>query len=227
MRVLVVEDDRRLAELLHRAFLEDGYAVDMTGNGIDGWWLAQENPYDAIVLDWMLPDLDGLEVIRRLRAGGCWHPVIMLTARATFDARITGLDAGADDYLSKPFDIGELAARVRALVRRGGVPRPTLLTNNDLVLDPGARVVARNGSSIELTSKEFAILELLLRHVGTVVSRSQIVQHVWDFDGEPDSNVVDQYVAALRRKVDRPFGRADIETVRGAGYRLRQAVARS
>ena len=221
MRLLVVEDDPRMAMLLRRAFEEDGYAVDFTADGAEALWLGTENDYDAIVLDGMLPGLDGFDVVRRWRAAQRWHPVLMLTARTGVQARVTGLDAGADDYLAKPFSFAELAARVRALVRRGGGERPAVLAAGDLVLDPASRRVTRAGQRVELTAKEFALLELLMRRRGEVLSRTVILEHVWDFAYDPSSNVVDQYVGALRRKIDKPFGRDDLLTVRGAGYRLR------
>ena len=221
VRLLVVEDDARMATLLRRAFAEDGYAVDVTGDGIEAVWLGQENDYDVVVLDGMLPGLDGFEVVRRWRLAQRWHPVLMLTARTGVDSRVSGLDAGADDYLAKPFSYAELAARVRALVRRGASERPAVLAVGDLELDPAARRVRRAGQRLELTAKEFALLELLMRHAGQVLSRTYILEHVWDFAYDPTSNVVDQYIGALRRKIDKPFGREDLVTVRGAGYRLR------
>jgi two-component system, OmpR family, response regulator len=221
VRLLVVEDEARMAVLLRRGLTEEGYAVDVAGDGPEGLWMAQETDYDAIVLDVMLPGMDGLEVCRRLRAGRRWSPVLLLTARDSVTDRIGGLDAGADDYLIKPFAFGELAARVRALVRRGAGARPAVLRVGDLVLDPAARTVARAGTVVELTPKEFALLELFMRHPGEVLSRARILEHVWDFAFDPTSNVVDQYVGYLRRKVDRPWGRNDLQTVRGAGYRLR------
>lgn len=221
MRLLIVEDDERMAALLRRALEEDGYAVDVTGDGAEALWLGQENDYDAVVLDGMLPGLDGFEVVRRWRAGHRWAPVLMLTARSAVGARIEGLDAGADDYLAKPFNFAELSARIRALVRRGADARPAILQAGDLELDPASRRVTRAGQRIELTAKEFALLELLMRHRGDVLSRTHILEHVWDFAYDPSSNVVDQYIGSLRRKLDRPFGRDDVQTVRGAGYRLR------
>jgi two-component system OmpR family response regulator len=217
MRVLVVEDEVKMAGLLKRALEEEGYAVDVAGRGEDALWLGTENPYDAIVLDLMLPDLDGFEVSRKLREAGRWSPVLMLTAR---DA-VAELDAGADDYLTKPFSFAELLARLRALMRRGAVERPPVLRVGDLELDPAARSVARDGTVIELTAREFALLEYLMRRPGEVLTRTQLIEHVWDFAYEGDSNVVDVYIRYLRNKVDRPFGRDQIETVRGAGYRLR------
>lgn len=221
MRLLVVEDDERMVLLLKRAFEEDGYAVDVAGDGAEALWMGQENDYDAVVLDGMLPGLDGFEVLRRWREERRWAPVLMLTARTGIDARIEGLDAGADDYLAKPFNFGELSARIRALVRRGAAERPATLQAGDLILDPASRRVTRAGQRIELTAKEFALLELLMRHRGDVLSRSHILDHVWNFTYDPTSNVIDQYIASLRRKVDKPFDRDDVQTVRGAGYRLR------
>jgi two-component system OmpR family response regulator len=220
VRLLIVEDDVRMAALLKRALEEDGYAVDVSADGDEALWLGRENEYDAIVLDGMLPGLDGFEVVRRWRAEHRWAPVLMVTARAGVPARIEGLDAGADDYLAKPFSFDELSARIRALVRRGAVARPTILEAGDLRLDPGARRVTRSGAEIDLTAKEFALLELLMRRRGEVLTRTYILEHVWDFAYDPSSNVIDQYIGSLRRKVDRPFGHCDIETVRGAGYRL-------
>jgi len=221
VRLLVVEDDERMVLLLRRALEEDGYAVDVAGDGAEALWLGQENDYDAVVLDGMLPGLDGFEVVRQWRAARRWAPVLMLTARTDVDARIEGLDAGADDYLAKPFNFGELSARIRALVRRGAGERPATLQAGDLVLDPASRRVTRAGLRIELTAKEFALLELLMRHRGDVLSRTHILEHVWDFTYDPTSNVVDQYIGSLRRKLDKPFDRDDVQTVRGAGYRLR------
>ena len=222
MRLLVVEDESRLALLLKRGLEEQGYVVDVTGDGEEALWLATESSYDTIVLDVMLPGLDGLEVTRRLRAGGRWAPVLLLTARDGVDDRVVGLDAGADDYLVKPFSFAELSARVRALVRRGRVERPAVLEVGELRLDPARRRAWRGQQPLDLSPKEFALLELFLSHPGEVLTRTRILEHVWDFAYEPASNVVDQYVGYLRRKVDRPFGRADLETVRGVGYRLRE-----
>ena len=222
MRVLVVEDEVKMAGLLKRGLEEEGYAVDTAGDGQEALWLATENPYDAVVLDVMLPDLDGFEVCRRLREAGRWSPVLMLTARDAVPDRVSGLDAGADDYLTKPFSFAEFLARVRALVRRGAPERPPVLGVGDLTLDPATRRVARGNLPIELTAKEFALLEYLMRHPGEVLSRTRLIEHVWDFAYEGDSNVVDVYVRYVREKVDRPFGTDSIETVRGAGYRLRE-----
>ena len=225
MRVLVVEDEVKMAGLLKRGLEEEGYAVDMSGTGLDALWLASENPYDAVVLDIMLPDMDGFEVCRSLRAAGRWSPVLMLTARDGVPDRVSGLDAGADDYLTKPFSFAELLARLRALVRRGATERPPFLSVGDLTLDPATRRVSRADTPVELTAKEFALLEYFMRHPGEVLSRTRLIDHVWDFAYEGDSNVVDVYVRYLREKVDRPFGSSSIETVRGAGYRLREEPA--
>lgn len=222
MRVLVVEDEERMASLLRRALEEEGHAVDVARDGPEGVWLATENPYGAIVLDLMLPGFDGFEVCRRLRAAEVWVPVLMLTARDEIGDRVRGLDAGADDYLVKPFSLLELAARLRALARRDDRVRPVLLTAGDLKLDPAGKRAWRGELELDLSPKEFSILELFLRNPGVVLSRSQIIDAVWDFAYDGTSNIVDQYVTYLRRKIDRPFGRDDIETVRGMGYRLRQ-----
>lgn len=224
MRVLVVEDEIRMARLLKRALEEEGHAVDTARSGADGLWLATENAYAAIVLDVMLPDFDGFELCRRLRQKEVWAPVIMLTARDSVADRVRGLDAGADDYLVKPFSLAELAARLRALARRDDRSRPVLLAEGDLKLDPAAKRAWRAGTELRLSPKEFALLELFLRHPGDVLTRSRIIEAVWDFYYDGGSNVVDQYVNYLRRKVDAPFGRHDIETVRGVGYRLRHAA---
>jgi two-component system OmpR family response regulator len=222
VRVLVVEDEVKMAGLLKRGLEEEGYAVDTAGDGQEALWLATETPYDAVVLDVMLPDLDGFEVCRRLRDAGRWSPVLMLTARDGVADRVSGLDVGADDYLTKPFSFAELLARLRALVRRGTPERPPVLKAGDLTLDPATRRVARGDAPVELTAKEFALLECFMRHPGEVLSRTRLIEHVWDFAYEGDSNVVDVYVRYLREKVDRPFGADSIETVRGAGYRLRE-----
>ncbi len=221
MRVLVVEDEERMASLLRRALEEEGHAVDVARDGPEGVWLATENPYGAVVLDLMLPGFDGFEVCRRLRAAEVWAPVLMLTARDEIGDRVRGLDAGADDYLVKPFSLLELAARLRALARRDDRARPVLLTAGTLKLDPAAKRAWRGDVELDLSPKEFSLLELFLRNPGMVLSRSQIIDAVWDFAYDGTSNVVDQYVTYLRRKIDRPFGRDDIETVRGMGYRLR------
>jgi len=221
MRILVIEDEPKMAALLRRGLTEEGYAVDVVRSGTDGVWAATENPYDAIVLDVMLPDIDGFEVCRRLRNADRWAPVVMLTARDAVRDRVAGLDAGADDYLTKPFSFEELFARLRALLRRGAAERPPVLRVGDLTLDPAEHRVARGDIEVRLTAKEFALLEYLMRRAGEVLSRTRLIEHVWDFGYDGDSNVVDVYVRYLRDKIDRPFGRSSIETIRGSGYRLR------
>ena len=227
MRVLVVEDEVKMAALLRRGLEEEGYAVDVARDGGEAVWAGTENEYDAIVLDVMLPDFDGFEVCRRLRAANRWAPVLILTARDAVADRVAGLDAGADDYLTKPFSFAELVARLRALIRRGAAERPAVLTLGDLSLDPAARRVVRRGQEILLSPKEFALLELFLRHPGEALTRTRIIEHVWDFAYDGDSNVVDVYVRYLREKIDRPYGTQTIETVRGTGYRLRAEAQRS
>ncbi len=224
MRVLVVEDDLRMASLLKRGLEEEGHAVDVASDGPEGLWMATEFPYGSVVLDVMLPGFDGFEVCRRLRSAGHWMPVLMLTARDEVGDRVRGLDAGADDYLVKPFSLLELAARLRALSRRDDRPRPVALAVGDLRLDPSSRRVWRGGTELQLSPKEFSLLELFLRHPGLVLTRSQIIEAAWDFAYDGTSNVVDQYVKYLRSKIDLPFGRHDLETVRGVGYRLRSAT---
>jgi two-component system, OmpR family, response regulator len=223
MRVLVVEDEVRTAALLRRGLSEAGYSVDVAVDGPDAVWRASEFSYDAVVLDVMLPGYDGLEVCRRLRGRGRWAPVLMLTARGDLAARVRGLDSGADDYLAKPFSFDELFARLRALIRRGAPERPTLVQCGDLRLDPATRRVWRGDIELALSPKEFALLELFLRHPGQVLTRTRILEHVWDYSYDGGSNVIDQYVGYLRRKIDRPFGVTQLETVRGVGYRLRDA----
>jgi len=221
MRILVVEDEAKMAALLRRGLTEEGYAVDAVRNGTDGVWAATENPYDAIILDVMLPDIDGFEVCRRLRAADRWAPVVMLTARDAVRDRVAGLDAGADDYLTKPFSFSELFARLRALLRRGAAERPPVLVVGDLTLDPAAHRATRGDVEVSLTAREFALLEYLMRRAGEVLTRTRLIEHAWDFGFDTDSNVVDVYIRYLREKIDRPFGRTTIETVRGTGYRLR------
>jgi two-component system OmpR family response regulator len=216
----VVEDETKMAALLQRGLEREGYAVDFAGTGDDAIWSATETNYDAIVLDVMIPPPDGFDVCRRLRAGGCWAPVLLLTARDGIDDRVAGLDAGADDYLTKPFSFAELCARVRALVRRRAPQRPVVLESGDLQLDPVTHRVHRDHVEIDLSPKEFALLELFLYHVGEVLTRAEILEHVWDFAFDGTSNVVDVYVRYLREKIDRPFGYDSIETLRGVGYRL-------
>lgn len=210
-----------MAGLLKRGLEEEGYAVDAAPNGNEAVWLGGENAYDAIVLDLMLPDIDGFEVCRKLREAGRWAPVIMVTAKDAVPDRVKGLDAGADDYLTKPFSFAELLARLRALLRRGQSERPALLQIDDLTMDPAGRKVVRGGRTVDLSAKEFALLEFFMRHPEEVLSRTRILEHVWDFAYDGDSNVVDVYVRYLREKIDRPFNRSSLETVRGAGYRLK------
>jgi two-component system, OmpR family, response regulator len=212
-----------MSRLLKRGLEEEGHAVDLAGDGPEGLWLATENPYAAIVLDVMLPGFDGFELCRKLRAAGVWAPVLMLTARDAVNDRVRGLDAGADDYMVKPFSLLELAARLRALVRRDDRARPVLLAEGDLKLDPASKRAWRGRTELQLSPKEFSLLELFLRHPGTVLTRSQILDAAWDFAYDGTSNVVDQYVTYLRKKIDVPFGRHDLETVRGMGYRLRHS----
>jgi two-component system OmpR family response regulator len=226
MRVLVIEDEVRMARLLKRALEEEGHAVDVAGDGPEGLWMATENTYAAIVLDVMLPGFDGFELCRRLRRDGIWAPVLMLTARDQVGDRVRGLDAGADDYLVKPFSLLELAARLRALARRDDRRRPVVLAEGDLKLDPASKRAWRGDAELQLSPKEFSLLEFFLRHPGTVLTRTAIIEAVWDFAYDGASNVVDQYVNYLRRKVDAPFSRHDIETVRGMGYRLRHEESR-
>jgi two-component system, OmpR family, response regulator len=222
MRVLIVEDELKMASLVRRGLVEDGHVADVAGTGEDAIWMAQAHPYDAVVLDVMLPGLDGFETCRELRREGVWAPVLMLTARDGVDDRVAGLDAGADDYLVKPFSFAELLARLRALARRGAVERPTELEVDGLRLDPATRRVWRGEQEIRLSPKEFALLEAFMRRPGQVLSRYQLLEHAWDFAYESRSNVVDVYVRYLREKVDRPFGTSSLETVRGVGYRLRE-----
>ena len=222
MRVLVVEDEVKMSGLLKRGLTEEGHAADVARTGDDAIWMAVAVDYDAIVLDVMLPGRDGFQVCRELRDRGVWAPVLMLTARTTVPDRVAGLDAGADDYLPKPFAFAELLARLRALARRGTPERPSVLEVGDLRLDPALRTVSRGGTEVALSAKEFALLETFMRRPGHVLSRHQLFEHVWDFDYEQRSNVVDVYVRYLREKVDRPFGRDSIETVRGIGYRFRK-----
>jgi len=212
-----------MAGLLRRALKEEGHAVDVAVDGPQGLWLATENEYGAIVLDVMLPGMDGFQLCRRLRESGAWAPVLMLTARDGVTDRVRGLDAGADDYLVKPFSLLELAARLRALARRDGRARPPVLAEGDLRLDPASKQAWRDGTELHLSPKEYSLLEFFLRHPGQVLTRSAIIEAVWDFAYDGGSNVVDQYVNYLRRKIDAPFGRHDLETVRGMGYRLRRA----
>ncbi len=221
VRVLVVEDEPKLAGLLGRGLREEGHVADVTGNGADALWMARATAYDAIVLDVMLPGLDGFEVCRQLRAAGVWTPILFLTARDSLVDRIDGLDVGADDYLVKPFAFPELLARLRAVTRRNAVARPVVLEAGDLRLDPAAHRAWRGDRELELSAKEFALLEAFMRRPGQALSRVDLLQAAWDMAYENRSNVVDVYVRYLREKIDRPFGRATLETVRGVGYRLR------
>jgi two-component system OmpR family response regulator len=220
VRVLVVEDERKMAEVLRRGLTRAGLAVDVSEQGGDALLRAGSTEYDAIVLDAMLPDLDGLEVCRRLRAERVWSPVLMLTARAAVPDRVDGLDAGADDYLAKPFSFDELLARLRALARRGPVERPPVLEVGDLRLDPAGHRAWRGNEPLDLSAKELALLETFMRHPGQVLSRFTLLEHAWEGDYENRSNVVDVYVRLLREKIDRPFGLTSLQTVRGLGYRL-------
>ena len=217
MRVLIVEDELRMASLIRRGLINEGLAADVTGNANEALWMAQAHDYDAVVLDVMLPEIDGFEVCRRLRSAAVWVPVLMLTARDSVDDRVAGLDSGADDYLVKPFAFAELLARLRALTRRGEGERPAVLAVGDLRLDPATREVWCGDTPIVLSSKEFALLEIFMRRPGQVISRLDLIEHAWDFAYENRSNVVDVYIRRLRRKI----GADAVETVRGAGYRLR------
>jgi two-component system OmpR family response regulator len=221
MRALVVEDELKMAVILRRGLAEEGYAADIARTGEEALDMARAAPYDAIVLDVMLPELGGLEVCRELRASGVWTPILMLTARDGVEDRVAGLDAGADDYLVKPFSFAELLARLRALARRGQAERPAVLEVGSLRLDPATRQVWRGEVAIELSAKEFALLETFLRRPGEALTRLDLLEHAWDYAYENRSNIVDVYVGYLRAKIDRPFGRHSIETVRGVGYRLR------
>ncbi|HET8751136.1 MAG TPA: response regulator transcription factor [Gaiellaceae bacterium] len=222
MRVLVVEDERKLGELLGRGLREEGYATDVADHGEAALWMARAVDYDAILLDVMLPGLDGFEVCRRLRQEGVWTPVLMLTARDAIEDRVSGLDTGADDYLTKPFSFDELIARLRALTRRVPAERPAVLEVGDLRLDPAAHRVWRGNQELDLSAKEFALLELFMRRAGVTLTRTQLLNGAWDLAFESRSNVVDVYVRYVREKIDRPFGHDSIETVRGVGYRLRK-----
>jgi two-component system, OmpR family, response regulator len=218
---LVVEDELKMAALLLRGLVEEGYAADVARTGEDALRMARSTAYDAIVLDVMLPGLDGFGVCRELRSSGVWTPILMLTARDDVLDRVAGLDAGADDYLTKPFSFAELLARLRALTRRTLAERPTVLVAGSLRLDPATQQVWRGDVAIELSAKEFALLETFMRRPGQVLSRQDLLEHTWDGTNGNRSNVVDVYVGYLRTKLDRPFGRRSIETVRGSGYRLR------
>jgi len=220
MRVLVAEDQPKMASVVRRALEADGYAVDVAADGEDALWFGSEWDYDAIVLDVGLPKRDGFEVCKVLRERGRWAPVLMLTVRDGLSDRVAGLDSGADDYLTKPFEVDELLARLRALTRRMPTPRPAVLEWDDLRLDPATKTVSRGGAPIMLSPKEFALLHLLMSRGDIVTSRTEILEHVWDFAYDGTSNVVDVYIRYLRNKIDRPYSRDTIETVRGEGYRL-------
>jgi two-component system OmpR family response regulator len=220
VRLLLVEDDPAMAAMLSRTLRRAGYAVDVVGTGTDAVWRITETEYDVVVLDAMIPAPDGFEVLREVRSRGRWVPVLMLTARDQMADKVAGLDAGADDYLTKPFAPDELFARVRALLRRDLMERPTELTVGDLVLNPATRSVRRGGTAVRLSAKEFALLHQLMRRAGETLTRTYLIEHVWDFAYDGGSNVVDVYVRYLRSKIDRPFGRDTIRTVRGVGYRL-------
>jgi DNA-binding response OmpR family regulator len=221
MKILVVEDERVIADAVARGLRAEGFVVRVARNGVDGLWLAQQEEFDVVILDIMLPGLNGYEVCRRLRATGSAVPIMMLTAKDGEYDEADALDLGADDYLSKPFSYVVLLARLRALLRRAPLPRDPVLVTGDLRLDPATAQCWRGDTEVELTAREFALAEYLLRRKGQVVSKASIAEHVWDADLDIDSNVIEVYISYLRRKLDRPFGRGDIETVRGLGYRLR------
>lgn len=220
MRLLLVEDDATLADAVSRGLRHEGYAVDVAGDGDTALMQAAGYEYDGILLDLMLPGQDGLAVCRTLRERGCWAPVLMLTARGQIEDRIRGLDVGADDYLPKPFDFGELLARLRALLRRTPAERPVCLEVGDLVVDPATRKVTRGGTPVALSAREFAVLEVLARSAGQAVTRTQLLEHVWDQNYEGSTNIVDVYVGYLRKKLEHPFGRPLIRTLRGVGWTL-------
>jgi two-component system, OmpR family, response regulator len=220
VRVLLVEDEVRLAENVRRGLAAEGFVVDVVHDGAEGLFNAQVNGYDVVVLDIMLPGLNGYDVCRRMREAGVWSPVLMLTAKDGEYDQADALDLGADDYLTKPFSFLVLVARLRALIRRGAPVRPTVLQAGDLMLDPASRTVRRGEAEISLTPREFGLLHFLMRHRGDVVSKTDILASVWDVNYDGDENIVEVYVGYLRRKIDQPFGRRAVETVRGAGYRL-------
>ena len=222
MRILLIEDNQRLSDALKRTLISDGYAVDTALDGQEGQLYAEAAPYDVIILDVMLPKLDGVTLCRRLRDQGLTTPIVMLTARDTVDDRVRGLDSGADDYLVKPFASNELQARLRALLRRSAPTKSGALVVGDLTVDPATRLVERAGHSISLTTKEYAVLEYFMRHANQLITREMVETHIWSYDFGGTSNVVDVYVRRLRRKIDDPFAVKLFETVRGAGYRLRK-----
>ena len=222
MHLLVVEDEVKMAALIRRGLVEQGFAADIAPSGEEALVMAGSSEYDAIVLDVILPGIDGFVTCRRLREDGVWTPVLMLTARGAVEDRVAGLDGGADDYLTKPFSFAELLARLRALIRRGQNERPSIVEVGDLRLDPATRQVWRGATEIALSTKEFAVLEAFMRRPGHVLSRLQLLEHAWEYDYEHRSNVIEVYVRYLRQKIDKPFGVESIETIRGAGYRLRK-----
>ena len=225
MRVLIVEDEVKIARAIRRGLEHEGYATDVVATGEEAILRATENDYDAVVLDVRIPAPDGFAVCRQMRARNRWAPVLMLTARDSVEDRIRGLDAGADDYLVKPFSFGELLARLRALLRRAPAERPATLRAGDVTLDPATHLVTRAGRPVELSAREFALLEFLMRHAGQVLTRTAMLEHVWDYRYDGDSNVVDVYIGYLRRKLEEPFGAPLIRTVRGVGYILDAAPA--
>jgi two-component system, OmpR family, response regulator len=222
VKVLVVEDDVRMAAALRRGLRGEGIVADVATAGGDAMWMVRASEFDAVVLDVMLPDVDGFETCRRLRADGVWVPIIMLTARDAIDDRVRGLDVGADDYLTKPFSLAELLARLRALTRRGVIERPVVVEVGNLRLDPATRQVWRGEEAVDLSAREFALLDAFMRRPGQVLSHLQLLEAAWDLGYEQRSNVVEVYVRYLREKIDRPFGVKSLETVRGMGYRLRR-----
>ena len=225
MRVLIVEDEVKIARAIRRGLEHEGYATDVVATGEEAILRATEHDYDAVVLDVRIPAPDGFAVCRQMRARNRWAPVLMLTARDSVEDRIRGLDAGADDYLVKPFSFGELLARLRALLRRAPAERPATLRAGDVTLDPATHLVTRAGRPVELSAREFALLEFLMRHAGQVLTRTAMLEHVWDYRYDGDSNVVDVYIGYLRRKLEEPFGAPLIRTVRGVGYILDAAPA--
>lgn len=220
MRILVVEDDPHVVAALQRGLTAEGYAVDKAAEGVEGRWLAEENDYDVIVLDWMLPGVSGEELCRELRAAGNWTPVLLLTARSGPEWEVRALDAGADDFLAKPFSYSVLLARIRALLRRGRHERPAVLTVGDLCLDPATHEVRRGDTPIALTPRQFSVLEALMRHAGEPLSKARLKDHVWDWAYEGDLNIIEVYVRQLRQRIDEPFGTTTLQTVRGVGYRV-------
>lgn len=220
MRVLIVEDERRLSNIIKKGFMEDGFAVDQAFDGEEGQYLAENEQYDLIVLDIMLPKLDGLQVCKELRKKNIKTPVLMLTAKSATEDKVAGLDSGADDYITKPFSFVEFRSRVHALIRRSHQETSPVLSVDDLIVDPLKHVVSRGGKIITLTPKEFAVIELMLRHKGEVVSRTMIIEHVWDYNFDGMSNVVDVFVGTLRKKIDTGAKVKLIQTVHGVGYKI-------